>query len=550
MPLLEHVNYLSYLISEREGAPRANRDVLAEFLLSLADSHLTSERVAVLRGGALYQMAAPSSIDFGQHWFSKIARQTKLISWPWLPTFFPIGPLWSRSEILPRQAVARLLDPLRRLFPRCSLFGVVLGDEWHEGFFRELAYLGSATDRCIFFMPNLADQQVVSILDPLPPLRALAETPVKLPAVVFWSPTGEVACALPAAEAEVFYRQALLPLVFEGPLAIDRVIKERAQQIPTGCIVHLSDFHFGEKEGVFRRTWNRIRRKTTSRSPARKRQYIKAQLHGILKNNDRIVITGDQMDTPDGNLYDEYTEFKNEIERFTERPVIDIPGNHDMRSNGNRVPVFGSTTYEWVGERTPIVVDNALGCVFFCFNSLEIGHFARGSVTDAQLQRVAIRYEGEIASQRTMGNDEFDKYLKVALVHHHPCTYVTRPSALYDRVIRFFTRDEDKFVRFDNAESFLEWCAARDVSLILHGHKHVPYHIRAWVPLGNRARQVMIVSCGSTMGAEGSPLCYDVISLNRANKQWSVSFFRDASSSFAGFNEQEIEIDLRRPGAA
>jgi hypothetical protein len=45
------------------------------------------------------------------------------------------------------------------------------------------------------------------------------------------------------------------------------------------------------------------------------------------------------------------------------------------------------------------------------------------------------------------------------------------------------------------------------------------------------------------MGAEKSPLCYDIISWDKATRAWNVAFYQDRSSS--GFKPQEVDIDLR-----
>jgi hypothetical protein len=56
---------------------------------------------------------------------------------------------------------------------------------------------------------------------------------------------------------------------------------------------------------------------------------------------------------------------------------------------------------------------------------------------------------------------------------------------------------------------------------------------------------MMVVGCGSTTGAEGSSLCYDVVSLNPKSGLWSVAFHEDASKAGAGFRIKELSIDTR-----
>jgi hypothetical protein len=160
--------------------------------------------------------------------------------------------------------------------------------------------------------------------------------------------------------------------------------------------------------------------------------------------------------------------------------------------------------------------------------------------------RVAASFIEELARRRRQGKKrDIDSYTKIALVHHHPFAYETVPTTRYDTFLRQITGDEDSFTRFENAEQFVSWCAERKVSLILHGHKHVPHHVQANVDVAGQSHTLVSVGCGSTTGAEGSPLCYDVVSLDPATGRWGVTFHYDASKSGAGFRQQEIITDTR-----
>jgi Calcineurin-like phosphoesterase len=496
---LEHANYVSYLISPDPGVvPRANRQHLRDFLLGLTgvnhtpDEGFTAFDDKTIRIGKPYDTIISSDPAWLEALHAAAEHQLALVEH------------WQRVDILPSQIVKFVLDPLRGFFRGYSLCGLIIPEQPAWAFtpareFFEYAAISSGPHG-IFLMPERVDY-VLNILDPFPQLRALAENPVKPPAVAFWCPIGREARAFLLAEGKQFYDDVLRPILGGDPVEIDRAIND-ARESPAGRIVHLSDFHFGERRSNLRR------------------QYVKAHLKNIVKRDDRVVVTGDQMNTPNRDFYDEYKDFRSDIQELTKQPLLAIPGNHDIRRMGNKLPWFGKNTYEWVTDIgwNPVVVDDSFGCVFFCFNSVEEGNFARGSVSDDQLLRMSTAYEQEITKQRINGNHDFPNYLKIALVHHHPFTYVTKPSAFYDKLIRRIFRSEDKFVRFDNADRFVNWCAERGVSLILHGHKHVPYHIRATIPVVRRGHEIMVVSCGSTMGAEKSPLCYDIISWNKATR--------------------------------
>jgi hypothetical protein len=176
---------------------------------------------------------------------------------------------------------------------------------------------------------------------------------------------------------------------------------------------------------------------------------------------------------------------------------------------------------------------------------MEESRFARGCVSDDQLRRMAEGFNEEFARRRRQKQKEFDRFTKIALVHHHPFAYETAPSAGYDTFLRRLTGDEDTFTRFEEADRFLSWCAEREVSLILHGHKHEPHHVQAGISIEDKERTLVAIGCGSTMGAGGSPLRYNIVALNPSNCRWGVTFYEDASSSGAGFRTRELTIDTR-----
>jgi hypothetical protein len=162
---------------------------------------------------------------------------------------------------------------------------------------------------------------------------------------------------------------------------------------------------------------------------------------------------------------------------------------------------------------------------------------------------MAASFNEEVARRRRRGDkkqDRLHQYTKIALVHHHPYAYETTSFAPYDGFLRRVTGDEDTFTRFEEADRFVSWCAEREVSLILHGHKHEPHHVQAAISVGGREHSMVVVGCGSTTGADDTPLRYDVVALNPENGCWSVTFYEDASDAGAGFRIKDLTIDTRK----
>jgi 3',5'-cyclic AMP phosphodiesterase CpdA len=277
----------------------------------------------------------------------------------------------------------------------------------------------------------------------------------------------------------------------------------------------LSDFHFGTREATRRRSW------------------LKEQLTTELAAIDRVVVTGDLFDNPEEPLRESFDEFRIDVENITGKDLLVIPGNHDVRRNGNALGPFGRNP-EYISDLrwSPVVFDEELQTVFFSFNSCETGNFARGSVGERQKLDRAVLFDRERRRR-----PEVDRFLKIALVHHHPYAYGSMPTALYERLLSSLFGGEEKFIAFEEADAFIEWCASRDVSLVLHGHKHVP-HL-------TMVREITIVGCGSTTGIDGKPMCYDIVTMDPATKHSNVLFYHDENGDGSGFKLQNVAIDMR-----
>src|SRR5262249_6555059 len=139
---------------------------------------------------------------------------------------------------------------------------------------------------------------------------------------------------------------------------------------------------------------------------------LEAQLDKVITDVDRVVITGDLFDTPDPTFAAAFRTFDASLQRLSRKTPIVIPGNHDIRLLGN----IGSFYKHIAATRwQTIVVDEEIGVNFSCFDSSEEGAFARGKITEAQLQRVGGALQNELAT-----HPEYEDHLHVALVHHHP----------------------------------------------------------------------------------------------------------------------------------
>jgi predicted MPP superfamily phosphohydrolase len=498
---LSHINLVGYLTDETGlAAPRSDLDTIGKFLMSLA------------YGQNLIGSTQGSPDDWTRRVSNAARDQFNRLN-------FQFGEPANERPVDSR----RYLDPLRTYFTGYDFYALVLpGDNHYRDdstmrFFREAGF-SSAANGLVLLPSKLYEPGLAQFVDPFPALRVLADQPIAPPCVLFWTRLGS-ACALSLQDAFDFLRQELLSALSGGLRATHDAIAFQASRRRAKRILHLSDLHIGLAEATQRRS------------------YLKRHVKDLLPSIDRVAVTGDLFDTPSEDLRASFDEFRRDVEDGTRKRLLVVPGNHDMRTKGNAIGGLGRKA-EYIADLdwSPIDVDHDMQTVFFSFNSSETGNFARGAVSLRQRLSRAEKHDDEIRC-RTQVRD----YFNIALVHHHPVDYGSQPTALYERILARLG-GEDRFIAFEESEDFVNWCAGRKVGLVLHGHKHVP-HLATVQPA--QGGEVTVVGCGSSVGAEGKPMCYDLVTIEPVTKRWSVSFYQDLRGDGSGFTLQNVALDLR-----
>ena len=121
-----------------------------------------------------------------------------------------------------------------------------------------------------------------------------------------------------------------------------------------------------------------------------------------------------------------------------------------------------------------------------------------------------------------------------------PFTFETAKETVVSRMLEKINVTDEYFLRMDDAESFLKWFAGRRVGLILHGHKHVARYRPERITRADGTQvSITTVGCGTTLGAEGKPLSYNVISWDPGSRKWNVSYFMDPGDG-SEFSEEYL----------
>lgn len=504
---LSSANVLAYLTAQDEREPLLPRVAVDEFLEALIDPYqrrqpLISESAEfVLR----FQRAAQDAQD-------RLASQ-------------PVD----YQDFLDPKTVRAVLSPLAYEFSRYLAFVLPVGAQEDrdqlEGFAVETALRPGVG--MLVLIPETFDISSVGVMQPGTGVaQALREVDC-WPGAIFELKNGESAFA-PLDEA---YRVAgRLSEALSSPSNPDSILRAataiileaaRRQPVERKRILHLSDLHLGTK------------------ASQKAQVFLRANISREIGEVDHLVITGDLFDSPLKRQAQQFENFSNDLKIMGFERAIVVPGNHDQRILGNSVLGFGKRLQQLAELRwSSIVPDDDRRLVFLCFNSSHGGQFARGRIDAEQLLSVATRFDVDNVRGR------FDGYLRVALLHHHPYPYLGDHQREQPIIDPRNWKGHEKFVGMDEGDDFLSWCAGRGVSLILHGHKHRPRLVVEDLPsIDGRKQMICTAGCGTSLGANGSPLSYNIVEWNPDSQRWTVDF-RQSRADGRGFQSLYMQAEV------
>ena len=487
-----------YGFGNASGAPRVMMNVLTDFLEALPDSVVANDDRDRSTLSDLANYARTRLDDFTLNESRAKAVNSNFEERKTAPV------------VVPSHIVAKILWPLRGWFDVPLYFMPM-------GFWGSLEAFRPSPSYTMWLLCGDDHRELSGkdFLDPFPivqkALRATRESQV----TICWTSDGR--------SVTISNRTATPTDLMEMSMQLppSRLWKElRAREAPqerANHILQISDLHFGSK---FARQ--------------EKVDYVKQHLLGRIKlshsigDKVQVVMTGDAMDSPKPKYLAAFNAFNDEVSSMAGVETIFIPGNHDSKPKGY-LPTFGisSVSLPW----RKVVRSDHCNAIFLCFDTSIGTSLARGKISDAQFLEVAAEME------RQGLNTEHDSFMRIALTHHHP---FSRSEDETD-VVPFLGIKEERWLRMENGEQLVRWCAGNRIPLILHGHKHHPRFIGQEIELDGQLVSVRAVGCESTLGAEGKPLSYNWITWQAKSSQWAVSYFADPGDG-SGFKEKRLVV--------
>jgi hypothetical protein len=381
-----------------------------------------------------------------------------------------------------------VMEPLREFLSRRPWTALIIpsGHDWEldyklcsEEFLRELVHI-RPEDPGLILQLNEPPSEQLELTNVFPAFNTALAKSACWPGVLIWtSPSNSIFLPLSGhygqirEEAEWIFSHLAVSSGVDLELVekrfYEKFLSARDKVRSIVRMVHLSDLHIGSTE-AFRRL-------------PRVEQFVRTIADEADGTSEIIpIISGDLIDSPSEQYYDQARSFLNTISNVCGRPPILVLGNHDVRNSGYgfedlRVAIgFPTSNVVW---------DNNKHIGFICFNSVAGGSLARGKIGERQFSDIgnALDARADIANFSLIG-----------VLHHHPIP-VDRPSWHARRFYERLLGDAfEKTVALEDGDEFVEFVESRRFGAVLHGHKHIPRI--AVTPNG----KIPVFGCGSSVG--------------------------------------------------
>lgn len=391
------------------------------------------------------------------------------------------------------------LKRLSQIFDRCKIKSLLLPNIGRPGVARNDFMTSEKTlykllewhtgDSCLILQPQEHPYRGVTVLDAFPHFDIALKQTDKWPAVLFWD-KNDFAFVPVSCEEELLYLYEMICFERNAMAWLKKHAKMKKES--SHYYFHLSDLHFGAKNVMV--------------AERRLETLVKSQIQ-TLDQNDEIdfIVTGDAVDSPTKSNSLEYTKFSEFLESKSGKPPLCVLGNHDVNRKGLAFGRTNQNIADLISKYPQIQVAEDIKTVFLLFNSNISGNLAEGEIGQEQMAEM-----GNILDR----NPKLCNYRLVAVLHHHVVPVET-PEFYGRRWYKKLLPEGfiEKSLRLIDADVFLEWLIRRNVKIVLHGHKHIPFM--------TEYQGMHIIACGSSTGqvmhkdSRKTYLSYNMLKFNK-----------------------------------
>lgn len=508
---LEHANIISYITSKSTNLPPAFLRInLLDFLEAFAHNEDLIDGNKTLLSSEEYSEWPKKISEIANRAFNDLNESELDVD---------------QSPFLAPKRSESILSEMKGEFSSFETYFLYLSADYtaNRSSLPDVLARRKGSGQSLTLIPTLRSQwqrqeEQTEMFDPFPAISIGLHAFDQWPGFLCWSHSGKAAF-IKAENIDEFIEELDRGAGNDFSRHVDHVLEKWSSlvSLPKKRLLHLSDLHFGTGDAIL------------------KKKMLLAELRDVVNEVDRIVITGDLFDSPDEPSVVMFTEFCETLTEISGGKVpIYIPGNHDIKIKG----ILGKT-YEQIAKITPttVEIDDEAKMVFIGFNTSEDGILARGSISKAQLTRIGSEYKDLLAK-----NSRAKEYLPIILLHHHPFSYENEPVGSLEKAFRYFGVSIESTLKMKDPEDFYEWCADWNFNTVLHGHKHSAKHIRRNVRSSDEPFDLTAIGCGSSLGAEGTPISYNLLEWDPVSNNWIVSFHQ--SKNGGEFKEKAVALSF------
>lgn len=362
-------------------------------------------------------------------------------------------------------------------------------------------------DSCLILQPTEVYSSM-NIFNAFPNFEKALNNIDQWPAIFFWGDNDDYAFVPIQCAHEVINIFRKIKYMDE-PIKKLKKIGNKKEKL-SYYILHLSDLHIGN---------NRVEIS---------QERLKTLIEKRIKNTNHaeeidVIITGDAVDSPQGNYESMYKSFSDEIKAFNKKEPIRLLGNHDVRKYGICLCAKRRKSLTALKDFPKIKIIEKYKTILLFFDSTNGGKLAQGKINKDQMAKM-----GNILD----GIKGIEDYKLIAFLHHHIIP-IPNPD--------FFTRKlfgelEERALELKDSKIFFEWLRRRNVKLVLHGHKHIPNFVKEG--------GINIMACGSSTGLvnlidrDKTYISYNVIKID-LNSIVCIQLVED----ILGAGEQNIRVE-------